>query len=226
MEKLPTIDNILSDIEFELVQGIVAQDELGWGIWSVEQHQNTIRRELMAKRRGPSSRELAIQQFQINDMLLTLLQGTAERIRVLQLELDRAKALLQAQATTEAASTGIAPDSSPSPADGLDEALYSWSPAEITSALSPEGLHIEPDVHVSRLPLVGPLLTQLRRALHNISLLYVGRLGRKQVEINARYGKWLLHLFQVQQRQHAQLKALEKQLASLQAQLAQEIGES
>jgi hypothetical protein len=65
-------------------------------------------------------------------------------------------------------------------------------------------------------------MTQLRRALHNISLLYVGRLGRKQVEINARYGKWLLHLFQVQEHQHAQLKAVGEQLASLQDQLARE----
>jgi hypothetical protein len=222
MEELPTTDNILSDIEFELMQGIVAQDELGWGIWSVEQHQNTIRREIMAKRRGPSSRELARQQFQINDMLLTLLQGTAERIRVLQLELDRTRALLLAKAGTEAAPAGTAPDSSPPPADGLEETLYSWSPSEIAGALNPDGLRVEPDVRVSRLPVIGPLVTQLRQALHNIALLYLGRLGRKQTEINARYGKWLLHLFQVQQRQHAQIQELSEQLASLRDQLVQE----
>jgi hypothetical protein len=231
MGELPTTDDILSDIEFELLQGIVAQDELGWGIWSVEQHQNTVRRETMAKRRGPGGRELANLQFQINDMLLTLLQVTAEKIRILQLELDRTQALLRlkrldGQAEMEAASTGTTPDGSPPPDDDLEETLYSWSPAEITGVLNPEWLLVEPDVRVSQLPIVGPLITQLRRALHSIPLLYVGRLGRKQVEINARYGKWLLHLLQVQQRQHTQLQALSEQLTSLQEQLAQDMGGS
>lgn len=223
MEQAPTIDTLLTDIEFELIQGIVFQDDLGWGVQSVKHHQNRVRSEVMEGPRGPGSRELAGRQFQINDMLLTLLQEAAERIRNLEHQLYQSNDILRDMLLKETGETEI-------PAwvrshgnwlatAGLDQAMHSWSPEELVQALGIAVQNVEPQVRESNLPLIGPLITRIRSALHGPALFYVRRLAEKQAEINAKYGKWILYLNQVQEKQWAELSALRAQIAHLEAQL-------
>ena len=45
-------------------------------------------------------------------------------------------------------------------------------------------LHVMPHIRTSRVPIIGPLLTALRRKLHELTLFYVYQLAQKQITVN------------------------------------------
>ena len=94
MSNFLTIDDVLSDIEVELIQGAVSRDDLGRGLQRVRQHHNQLRATLFG---GDSAqldlRDVASRQFQVNDMLLTLLQESIAKVQALQVEVRKAARL-------------------------------------------------------------------------------------------------------------------------------------
>ena len=85
-----TANDILNDIEFELLQGILAQDELGKAVQAVRLFQNQLRSKTFKSLKSSSAnRSLVSSQFQINDMIITLLQEMAGTVQAMQLELRK-----------------------------------------------------------------------------------------------------------------------------------------
>jgi len=212
MKESRTTDRLISDIEFELAQGVTSTDDLGQAIQAVLQYQNKARSELLRASRI-DSRELAACSFQINDMLLTLLQETIGRIQQMQMDLKGMRRLGPLPVSVAEQRGAIAPDRAES--DRLVTHLYERPVAEIEGAMRDGELQIDLDARPIRTPLVGTLLTRLRNALHNLPLFYVRRLAGKQAAINHVYGDWLLHLYRLLCRQRDEIAALNKQLAQL-----------
>lgn len=219
MNDSPTPDKILRDIEFEIVQGALGQDDLGQALQAVKRFHNQSRHELLADGSGKRGRELAIRQFQINEMLLVLIQETAARIRKIEIELQKVAGLMpEAQPdirqpevrTTRRAAGGAAAGSS------LD-----WNPD--AASYSPEAtnaekkLAVEAQIRPVRLPLIGPLLTRLRAALHNLPAFYVKELADQQMEVNRTLGESVAQLSRLLAEQQAEIEALSQQLDALQA---------
>jgi hypothetical protein len=223
-----TADDVLSDIEFELVQGAISRDELGSGIQAVKQYQSKVRGEvLQSARQIDGGREMVSRLFQINDMLITLLQEVAAALRSVRLDLRRVARMSQVAsrpATTasmpvmEDGDVLVMPDV-PAPG-GFEEGAYWQSPTEVEEAMRSDALQVKMDVRSVGVPIVGGVVRRLRATLHSLVLFYVGRLARKQVAINQAYGDWILRLVQMNRHQQEQIDVLSAQVAALQARLA------
>lgn len=226
-----TLQDVLSDIEIELVQGAVSRDDLGQSLQSVRQFQHKLRSELLAERSAqPNDRELIKRQFQINDLLLSLLQETIAKVQTLQLELRKGLQLTQS-AKHFAPFPGSQPEQ-----NGVENSLSArdrepavavWAAqavqhtAEIKAAMREDELKLTMDVRPINLPVVGWFFTRLRSAVHALTLFYVNRLATRQTAVNRLYGDWLLHAQQVNQTQQEQIALLNEQVAALRARLQQ-----
>jgi hypothetical protein len=228
MTSLPKKDRILRDIEFELLQGAVAQNDLGRAIEAARQHHNRTRSEVFeTERRATDTREIASRQFQINDMLITLLQEMALKIQEAHVEIRQLYRMLRDAPPAAVASSGLETEASAigsvstafSTPHGPDEDPYGWPPAEVEQSMSVAALQVELAVRPARVPLLGRLLTRLRNALHSLALFYIHQLAGRQAAVNETYGNWILHLYRLQQHQHDQIVALSTQLAALQTDL-------
>jgi hypothetical protein len=229
MSDLPSAEAILRDIEFELIQGAVSSDDLGRSIQTVRQHQNSLRGEFFQSgEKGVADQELAARLFQINDMLITLLQEMAGRVQRLEVELRRTSGLLPerppAGTTARTLADGEQPPDTLSPPvsplwrpGGVDGDPHRWPPAAVENAMGGDALHVDLEVRGARVPLVGALLNRVRNALHSLPLFYVRRLAGKQAAVNETYGDWVLHLNRLSQQQQQQIESLRSQLAALQA---------
>ncbi len=237
MKSWLTVDDVLSEIEFELVQGAISRNELGRGIQAVKAHQNKVRSEASQAARGASeSREAVNRLFQLNDMLLTLLQEMAAELRSVRLELRRVARMAQfATPATPAASGPVAEADGEEtvdkaawvgalPTGGQDGDLYGrWAAEleEVENAMRPEALQVALDVRAIRIPIIGALIRRSRLALHNLALFYVARLAKRQRAVNRTYGDWVLRLIQAGQQQQEQIDVLSAQVAVLQARLTE-----
>lgn len=86
---------------------------------------------------------------------------------------------------------------------------------------SGEGLRQEPIITDWRVPLVNGLLTQLKRPLHALALMYVNNLATRQIVVN-RIMRWTLEgLVGARQAERARLAELEQEVAQLRERLAQ-----
>jgi hypothetical protein len=82
-----SVQDALDDIDMELLQDAVQRDDLGQSVQNVRRFQNNARKETLDTPGRPDYRAIANRQFQLNDMLLTLLQELSTRQRALELEL-------------------------------------------------------------------------------------------------------------------------------------------
>lgn len=179
-----TAKDVLEDIEFELAQGAITRDDLGQSIHAVKKYQSKMRAELFAPgAKEPALREALARQFQLNDMLLTLLQEVAGSVYDFRLQLRRTAQLKPRQPAAEEVDgefpSSLSPDQWRDPA-GLRS----------TAATSLEPLL---DVRPVPTPVVGGLLQRVRYALHNLTLFYVHKLGREQRGVNNTFADWLLY---------------------------------
>lgn len=236
MNRSLTAEDVLRDIEFELVQGAISRDELGQGIQTVKTYQNKLRGQLFeGDALSKENRDVVSRQFQINEMLTTLLQEMAAKIQTVRLELHQTKRLSQrfSHAKTnghrsesqpeiemDRPSTLPQPTSTP-PLIPLDQELPWRPPNEVEEAMREEALDISMDVRAANIPIVGSMVKRVRTALHNLTLFYTGRLAMKQAAINRTYGDWLLHLNEQNQRQQEQIANLTQQVLALQKRIEQ-----
>jgi len=236
MKRSISAEDVLSEIEFELVQGTISRDELGQSVQAVRKYQNKLRGEILE---GMSSkgnnREAMSRLLQINDMLLTLLQEMTTRIQSLQLELRKTHRVQQrlSAAGTAISEPGTGAGSGqwdPLVGDrpeqlftgqltlhGPDEGLDYVSPTEVEDAMYSDALRVSLDVRPTNVPFIGGLVRRWRVALHNLTVFYVNRLATQQSPINQTYGDWILRLIRLYQDQQAQIEAVSQQLEIRQA---------
>lgn len=214
-----TASHVISDIEFELIQGAISRDELGQSIQAVKQYQNQVRSEVFqSPRQTADTREVLSRQFQINDMLITMLQEMAASLQALQLQfkqLGRARSGVPAATGPAEALPGV------SAAEATEQP--SWRPTDgLNNAMRLEALHQKLDIQPANVPIpfISGLIRRLRFGLHNLVLFYVNRLGKSQAMINSEYGDWILYLEALQRHQQEEIETLTAQVADLQSRLA------
>ncbi len=228
MERRVTAQSVWDDIQFELIQGLPSRDELGQSIQSVQRHQSMLRAQVFGEGgRVSDQQEIVARQFQINDMLLTLLQETATALRRVQLDVERigrarhgglsvdppsAPAAPADGRATEGAVTNVA-----GAVDEYTDGRFS-SPTDIESAMQPEALEVQQrQGHPVRLPLAGPVITRVKRALHRLVHFYIRLLSERQAAVNRVFGERILYLVRRGDRQRDQLRSLARRLAALEA---------
>jgi hypothetical protein len=220
-----TAEAIVSDIEFELVQGAPGSDSLGEAVEGIQRFQNTRRTRVFAsKHPGGQTAEALNTLFQINDMFLGLFRETNAGLQSLQLELRRSYALPPRPADSQAdvlasaavaATTAASPDAFPAP--GRNTYAAARKVDDLKRAMQADSLELRLQVNRSGIPLAGRLLTRLRIFLHARGLLYARSLASKQAPINRTYGDWLLYLNGVNQQQQAEIASLRADLSALRA---------
>ncbi len=194
MKHIPSIDNILSDVEFELVQGAIARNEIGRAVIAVRQHHQKLRSEILSSEKlSNNPRELMSRQFQMNDSLIALIQNLASELQATRLEMRQLVALRSIRSATDVLSElpttssdvdsrsnpSIAPLGNPNNIDSL------WQPdPEVEILLSEKELAPKLDAQPIHLPVLGGLLQRVRNALHQLSHYYTYRLAERQSVVN------------------------------------------
>lgn len=221
MQKL-TVTDILSDIEFELAQGLVLQGDLGQSVQALRNYQNEIRTEVLGNsRRAPNLRYALARLFQINDMLITVCQELATTLASVRQSERRTELLPPAPSMLAAAGHAHIPQQDRSEfADDniLSSQMLPWSfPEDVKSVMGVDALQVDLEVRVPKIPLIGGLLRRFRLATHNLVLFYVQQLASKQQTVNQVYGEWIGQLLQLSQEQSMQIDELYTYLESLTA---------
>ena len=206
-----TSQDILADIEFELAQGAISRDELGRSILAIREYQNKLRGELLQpEQRDSDLHEALARQFQINDMLLTLLQETNASIQELKLQVRR---------TRELAPRPPAPRSFQATDEDDLHNDNQWREADSIRQAVATSLEPELELRTTPVPLAGAFLQRLRHAAHMLVLFYVRRLGNKQEKVNRTLGDWILYQDSLH-RYHAEENArLRRYLAAVEQRL-------
>ncbi len=228
-----TTTDILHSIEFELAQSAISRTELGDGLNAVRQLQNKARTATFESNKAfTDMRAVITQQYQINDMHLTLLQELTAAVQAMQLDVRRvsqlppreSRASVRPSALPTRLSDATSGSSSPVEAASVDElpgdwpdgdVMPLWSDEPIEAAMKPDLLKQKIDVRPVTTPLVGGLIRRVRAAFHSLTLFYVQQIGQKQTGVNQVYGERLLQLTALVQQQQQQIEALHAQVVAL-----------
>lgn len=209
MKRPVTIDDILNSVDYELLQGVLPQDELGAGIARLRSYQNEQRSALFGVGNpAPALDDVADLQLRLNDAMLTLIQvlgarfdGLAEQVRraeYLQLRLDESAPFAAAAGSMSTGASSVGqPRAGTAPGGVVAQPVAAGElAAAVQATLLPDRLDQWLDVRPVNIPLFGGLLTRLRRSLHELVLFYVRRLADEQMKVNQVYGNALLTLDQ------------------------------
>lgn len=232
MTNSPNVKDILNDIEFEIAQGIIAQEELRHAIEAIKQYQNSARAQTFKSLKATSPyRESLSRQYRINDMLTSLLQELALALQSMQNEVEKLRGLppgilqpVEAEAVTAApVETPQAPKESLEvkkvEAAGLFDADLEIRPSdEIEYAMQPDTIRVDLQARPFKLPVIGWLLTKLKIFYQRPALFYTTLFSERQAPVNRIFGDRILYLESLVQAQQGQIKALKAQLVSLQGQ--------
>lgn len=205
MKNYLTAQDVLSDIEFELIQGAFSKDDLGQGIKQLKLYQNELRSQIFEPgQQMPALREVVGRQFQLNDMLITMLQEMAAAMQEMQQQTRRRairlSSLPAAQMDGEAAAAN---DELGRETDDLEAAMA-------------ETLALELEARPTNIPVIGTWLHRLKYEMHTLVLFYLQKFGAKQTAVNQTYGDWLLYFNALRQHENELLRA---QLAQMEARL-------
>lgn len=199
------VQDALDDIDMELLQDAVQRDDLGQSVQNVRRFQNGARKEVLDTGGKPDYREMAKRQFQINDMLLALLQELATRQRTLELELR----MPQPHGTLR---TGIPPavvsdegegEAPRPPSEDLVRQLDA-----IQGVMHDDALRLQLEITPTDTPVIGRLVGSMRAAVHSLVVFYGNQLAAKQTEINRVYGSVLQQLLLGRAQDRAELASL------------------
>jgi hypothetical protein len=231
-----TVQDALDDIDMELLQDAVQRDDLGQSVQNARRFQQEARQEMLgAATARPDYRALATRQFQLNDMLLTLLQELATRQRSLELELRVYAphgAAPGSQAAPAAPAAPPAAAGAPAGSDASQILATAWDdwqddertppPSEmlvrrldeIQAVMRDDALALQLEVTPNDTPVVGRLIGNLRAAVHSLVVFYGNQLGARQTEINRVFGGAIQQLLLQQARDQAHLAAGVEALAA------------
>lgn len=194
------VQDALDDIDMELLQDAVQRDDLGQSVQNVRRFQDDARKEALDTGGKPDYRAIANRQFQINDMLLALLQELATRQRALELDL-RVSQPGGAVRTGELA--GGEDEAARPPSEDLVRQLDA-----IQAVMHDDALRLQLEVTPNDTPVVGRLLGSMRAAVHSLVVFYGNQLAAKQTEVNRVYGDVLQQLLVARELDRAELARL------------------
>ena len=198
-----SVQDALDDIDMELLQDAVQRDDLGQSVQNVRRFQDDARKVLDTGGK-PDYRAIANRQFQINDMLLALLQELSVRQRALELELRMHGSAAVGEPVPASASEHPGEDEAARPSS---EDLVRQLDA-IQAVMHDDALRLQMEVTPSETPVVGRLLGNMRAAVHSLAVFYGNQLAAKQTEVNRVYGDVLQQLLLARAQDRAELAAL------------------
>ncbi|MBK8987151.1 MAG: hypothetical protein IPM39_13910 [Chloroflexi bacterium] len=205
-----TAQDILDDIEFELMQGAISHDDLGRGVAAIKQYQAKLRAELLQPGQpAPDLREALGRQFQLNDMLLTLLQETAVALQTTNQQWEKA-ARRHPLAPPPTANATLTTEWDPS----------IWRDSHSLQETAVASLDVKPDLQMATTPIIGPFLQRLRHAAHMLVIFYVNKLAQRQKQVNHTLADWLLYQDGLNHYQAEEYAHLQRQLVEMQQRLA------
>lgn len=205
MKSTLTASDVLADIEFELMQGAISRDELGQSIQSVRQHQNKIRSQVFNTELDKAHlREALSSQFQMNDMLLTILQEMSSSIEDMQRKVDWVG---QARRGGNVSQTAV-----PAPEQQSEIQLRSTDDLKQTMQLDAIYQRMDIQPNGRPIPVLNGLIRKIRVGLHNLVLFYVNRLAKKQASANYTQGEWILYLSTLIRTQQEEIEILQAKI--------------
>lgn len=217
MPETPSAEDILRDVEFELVQSALGSDELASGMTALRRLQNTSRASAMKRLRPDGRTQEAVSDlYQINDVMLTVLEGTAESQRALRHDLRRALSLPDFAGGKHDSPAAKAAGAVKAAGLAVRESRSGLSPQELEEAVDPRSLDLSLQVRSGEMPIVGGLIHRLRVFLHVRGIVYARELAGKQARVNRLMGDWLLHLMEENEANRQEIAALRAQVAALQ----------
>lgn len=214
MKSTLTASDVLADIEFELLQGAISRDEFGRSLQEVRQHQNKVRQQVFGDgQQALDLREALSRQFQINDMLLTLLQEMSGGFEEMQQQIEWVGQARGGTDQSTAARLARAMTSSSQTAE-----LRPTKP--LLETARQEHLHQQMDMQPNGrpIPILNGLIRRVRTGLHSLVIFYVNKLGKQQTAVNQLHADWLQHLNALVRHQQEEIQQLTQQVATLQSQ--------
>ena len=210
-----SVQDALDDIDMELLQDAVQRDDLGQSVQNVRRFQDDARKDALDSGNKPDYRAIANRQFQLNDMLLALLQELSVRQRALELELRAHGGAAVGDQVPTSGSPGTDEAARP-PSEDLVRQLDA-----IQAVMHDDALRLQLEVTPSETPVVGRLLGNMRAAVHSLVVFYGNQLAAKQTEVNRVYGDVLQQLLLARAEDRADAAAqLQAQAAQFSAELA------
>lgn len=222
MKRFLTPQTVINDIQFELLQGTISRDQLGRSIQMVRKYTNQLREQHFSPDARTDEKELISRQFQLIDMLLTLIQEISSEHRATRLELHNLSEMIrEAKASKHVAEQ--ASDQQRAFTDTwltseLSPYLENWPPEDIEEAIEEEALSPEIVLTPPRIPIIGKLISRFRLAIHNVAIFYVAQLGDRQSKINATYGHWIERLIRHGHEQQEKIRVLTEKVEALEQQ--------
>jgi hypothetical protein len=210
------VQDILDEVEFEIAQGVITTGELGDGVQAVRQYQNKLRAETFKSMKATDPRrELLSRQFQVNDMLINLLQEMVLTLETTRVELQKLYSRApQATATKAGPETPELRNARMEPValEMVGEDLPDRSSEEVERAMQPEAIEIDLQARPFHWPIIGWLLTRLRIFYQRPALFYTRLFANRQAPINRVFGDHILQLEALLRLQQRQIHALSAQL--------------
>lgn len=201
------IQNVIADIEFELMQETIMTGDLGEGIQQIKSYQNQMRRQLFDKSTAMVAlEEIAIKQFQINDILITLLQevviGQRELTRKFEI-FGKKRHSLDTLSSTELVEFYRRKDAQ-------DAVVEERETVTVKSAMA-DDLSVQLTMQPTNVPLISSIINYVKIEFHNIVLFYLRLFAKKQVSVNQVYGDWLLYLNSLNRHNQEEIDILREQ---------------
>lgn len=212
MKSTLTASDVLADIEFEIMQGSISRDEFGRSLQQVRQHQNKIRQELFDSGQPEIDLRAALsKQFQINDMLLTLLQEMSGGFEDMQRQVNWAGQARRGHDQSTAAQLARV-QTSPTTAELRPT-------KKLNETAQPEFLYQKIDIQSNGrpIPILNGLIRRVRTGLHSLVIFYVNKLGKKQTVVNQIHADWIQHLNALVRHQQEEIERLTGLIAQLQS---------
>lgn len=213
MKSTLTASDVLADIEFELMQGAISRDAFGRSLQEVRQHQNKVRQQVFGDgQQDVDLREALSRQFQMNDMLLTLLQEMSGGFEEMQRQIEWVGEARGGTDQSTAARLARAMATNTQTPE-----LRPTTPLRETSR--PEFLHQQMDMQPNGrpIPILNGLIRRLRTGLHSLVIFYVNKLGKQQTAVNQLHADWLQHLNALVRHQQEEIQQLTAKIAQLEA---------
>ena len=211
MKSTLTASDVLADIEFELMQGAISRDAFGRGLQEVRQRQNKIRQELFDSGQQEIELRAALaKQFQINDMLMTLLHEMSGGFEEMQQQINWVGQARRGDDQSTAARLARAQSGTPG---------GEMRPTkELSETAQPDFFFYQMDIQPNGrpIPILNGLIRRLRTGLHSLAIFYVNKLGERQTAVNQIQADWIQYLNAQVRHQQEELEQLMQQVTALQ----------
>jgi hypothetical protein len=215
-----TVNEIVNEIEFAIAQGYIAHEEFQQAIIAARKFQHAFRFDVFSKLKlSETFRKIVSKQFQMNEMLLSLLYEMGLSIQVLQNENRRLSGLERVQKG----------DQELHPANEIlsnvrgnwrldiespgDDSFQAQVTDDLINIMKPEAIHVDLQVKTNQNSLLGRILAKLKIFYHRPALFYTQILSNRQANINRILGDRVLTLETMIRQQQKQIEILKETIS-------------